>query len=64
MRLWEIAQKCKVANAKQFVINDGSETKEEISDKKLILTNTGSPLFKSSKKIISAVSSGRFPALG
>lgn len=61
MKLWEIAQECKVTSQKQFVKNDGSETKEEISDKKLILTNTASRLLKRSEKIISAVSSGRFP---
>jgi hypothetical protein len=63
MKLWQVAQECEVTDEKQYVKNDGSETKEEISDKKLILTNTASRLLKRSKKIISAVSSGRFPAL-
>jgi hypothetical protein len=63
MRLWDIAQKCKVARAIQFVKNDGTESQKEISDKKLILANTASRLLKRAEKIVAAVSSGKFPNL-
>jgi hypothetical protein len=63
MRLWEIAQECKVARAIQFVKNDGTEFQKDISAKKLILTNTASRLLKRADKIVTAVSGGKFPAL-
>jgi hypothetical protein len=63
MRLWEIAQECTVTKAKQFIKKDGSDTRQEISDKKLILANTASRLLKRAEKIVAAVSSGKFPAL-
>jgi len=63
MCLWEVAQECKVTSSSQFVRNDGSESKKEISAKKSILTNTASRLLKRAEKIVAAVSSGKFPAL-
>jgi hypothetical protein len=62
MRLWEIAQECKVTRAIQFVKNDGTESTKEISDKKSILTNTTSRLLKRAERIINSVSVGKFPA--
>jgi hypothetical protein len=63
MCLWEVAQECKVTSSSQFVRNDGSESKKEISAKKSILTNTASRLLKRAESIVAAVSSGKFPAL-
>ena len=61
MRLWEIAQECKVARATQFVKNDGTESRKNISDKKLILANTASRLVKKAMLIIRNTERGKFP---
>jgi hypothetical protein len=61
MRLWEIAQECKVARAIQFVKNDGTEFRKDISAKKLILANTASRLVKKAALIVKNVEQGKFP---
>lgn len=61
MRLWEIAQQCRITLKKQYVLNDGSESPSEISDKKLVLANTASRLLKKAEKIIAGTSLGEFP---
>jgi hypothetical protein len=63
MRLWEIAQECKVARASQFVRNDGSDTEKEVSDKKLVLANTASRYLRKAHIIIKGVALGKFPVL-
>ncbi len=62
--LWEIAQKGKLTTPKQFIKNDGTETKAEIVSKKNILANTASRLLKKAESIIKNTAEGRFPAVG
>ena len=61
MKLWEVAQECKVAKIKQFVKNDGSESPQVISNKKLVLANTARRLLNRAEKMIENVGRGKFP---
>lgn len=64
LALWEIAQEGKVTSSKQFIKNDGTETKAEIVNKKYVLANTASRLLKRAESIIKNTTEGRFPAVG
>ena len=58
MRLWEIAQKCKAIQSESRIKT--TDSKGEITNKKLILSNTTSRLLKRAMTIIQNVENGRF----
>lgn len=61
MKLWEIAQICKVAKPTQFIKPDDEKFPGLIANKKLVLANTASRLLVRAKKIIAGTSEGKFP---
>jgi len=58
MRLWEIAQKCKAIQSDSRI--KSTDSRGEITNKKLILSNTTSRLLKKAMTIIQNVEEGRF----
>ena len=58
MRLWEIAQKCKAIQSESRI--KSTDSSGEITNKKLILSNTTSRLLKKAMTIIQNVEEGRF----
>jgi hypothetical protein len=58
MRFWEVAQKCKAIQGESRI--KSTDSNAEITNKKLILSNTTNRLLKKAKMIIQNVENGRF----
>lgn len=58
MKLWEVAQKCKAIQGESRI--KSTDSSGEITNKKLILSNTTNRLLKKAKTIIQNVENGRF----
>lgn len=63
LKLWQLAQKCRLSKLEHRIRGDGSETDSEITDKRRLLASAADKILRKASKIIEGTSSGKFPAL-
>lgn len=63
LKLWQIAQKCKLGKLEHRLRNDGTETPYEITDKRRRLASAADKVLRRANKIITETSSGVFPGV-
>ena len=61
LRLWQIAQKCRLSTLENRLRNDGTETTYEITSKRRNLASAADKILRRAKKIIAGTAKGKFP---
>lgn len=64
LRLWQIAQKCRLSKLEHRLKNDGTETPSEITDKRRLLASAADKILRKANKIIAGTAEGKFPLIG
>jgi len=64
LRLWQIAQKCRLSKLEHRLKNDGTETPSEITDKHRLLASAADKILRKANKIIAGTAEGKFPLIG
>lgn len=63
LKLWQIAQKCRLSKLENRLKNDGTETSYEITSKRRNLASAADKVLRRAAKIIAGTSVGVFPAV-
>jgi hypothetical protein len=63
LKLWQIAQKCKLSKLEHRLRNDGTETSHEITDKRRRLASAADKVLRRAASIIAGTAEGKFPLI-
>jgi len=63
LKLWQIAQKCKLSKLEHRLRNDGTETPSEITDKRRRLASAADKVLRRAASIIAGTAEGKFPLI-
>ena len=63
LKLWQIAQKCRLSTQENRLKNDGTETPYEITSKRRNLASAADKVLRRAAKIVAGTSAGVFPAV-
>jgi hypothetical protein len=63
LKLWQIAQKCKLSKLEHRLRNDATETSHEITDKRRRLASAADKVLRRAASIIAGTAEGKFPLI-